>query len=197
MYTMYVWHIQHIAAPLSNKNNWKVLRVYVCAYLLSGGYLAVHPREGQGQGESSRSVRGNGPKIISQGRVQESSRSYRTRVWRQTIHIHTYIHTYIPSSIYSCILHRRQQPSWEEGVLRCLLPRRTPMPTETHHDQWEGFHPRRHMYGRAGLSLCRGEQRHSAVTAAGDLEAVEVDEEVEVDIGSRRAPNTPHDLNHA
>ena len=29
----------------------------------------------------------NGPKIISQGRVQESSRSYRTRVWRQTIHI--------------------------------------------------------------------------------------------------------------
>ena len=36
----------------------------------------------------------NGPKIISQGHVHESSRSYRTRVWRQTIHIHTYIHTH-------------------------------------------------------------------------------------------------------
>ena len=71
------------------------------------------------------------------------------------------------------------------------------MPSETPHDQWEGFHPRCHvcMYGTAELSLCRGEQRHSAVTAAGDLEASAG--EVVVDIGSRRAPNTPHDLNHA
>ena len=61
------------------------------------------------------------------------------------IYIHTYIHTYIPPNIYSCILRRRQQPSWEEGDLRCLLPRRTPMPMETPHDQWEGFHPRRHV----------------------------------------------------
>ena len=73
------------------------------------------------------------------------------------------------------------------------------MPSETPPDQWEGSHPRRHvcMYGRAGLSLCRGEQRHSAVTAAGDLEAPaggRVD--VELDIGSR-APNTPHDLIYA
>ncbi len=37
----------------------------------------------------------NGPKIISQGHVQESSRSHRTCVWRQSIHIYTYIHTYI------------------------------------------------------------------------------------------------------
>jgi hypothetical protein len=72
------------------------------------------------------------------------------------------------------------------------------MLSETPHHQWEGFHPRRHlcMYGRAGLSFCRGEQRHSAVTAAGDLEA-SAGGEVEVDIGSRRAPNTPHDLIHA
>ena len=44
------------------------------------------------------------------------------------------------------------------------------------------------MYGRAGLSLCRGEQRHSAVTAAGDLEASAGGGlDVEVAIGSRRA----------
>jgi hypothetical protein len=34
-------------------------------------------------------------------------------------YIHTYIHSYISTSIYACILRRRQQPSWEEGVLRC------------------------------------------------------------------------------
>jgi hypothetical protein len=53
MYTMYIWHIQHIAAQLSNRNNLKVLRVYVCAYLFPGGILLLirgDGREGAGKG---------------------------------------------------------------------------------------------------------------------------------------------------
>ena len=83
MYTMYVWHIQHIAAQLSNRNNLKILRVYVCAYLFPGGYFAAHPRgwngrAGEGEGHLDRSVGiFSSPRNLSSG---QHSRARRVRM---------------------------------------------------------------------------------------------------------------------
>ena len=43
-------------AQLTSKNNWKVLRVYVCAYLFPGGYFAAHPRGWKGKAGIERVI---------------------------------------------------------------------------------------------------------------------------------------------
>ena len=71
------------------------------------------------------------------------------------------------------------------------------MPSETPHDQWEGSHPRRHVC-MGGLGCLFAAESSGIVQSllrviSRRLRVVEVG----VDIGSRRAPNTPHDLIHA
>ena len=76
--SMYVRHILHIAAQLTSKNNWKVLRVYVCAYLFPGGYRAAHPRGWKGRVILIRSVGiFSSPRNLSSG---QHSRAQRVRM---------------------------------------------------------------------------------------------------------------------